>query len=129
MDFLKLSSLPKLLPPRKGRLANLKRSQEVLTPAEQQLAEGQFVKMYQDKDQTIDKQDLKILYVSVHVFATQKIRLLRLNLKMSELLLNEYVALQISWGEKSSITFEDFMGFYQEILANQTPVLFSVLAA
>ena len=62
MDFLKLANLPKVQPPRKGRLANLKRSPEELSAVEQQLAQEQIEKMYMDKDQTIDKQELKILY-------------------------------------------------------------------
>ena len=49
--------------------------------------------------------------------------MLRLNLKMSDALLNEYIATQPSWEEKLSITFDDFMTFYQEILSNQTPVI------
>lgn len=40
---------------------------------------------------------------------------------MSDSLLKEYLGLQVSWGDKTTISFEDFMGFYQEILSNQTP--------
>ena len=63
MDLLKIASLPNLLPPRKGRLANLKRSQEELSPAEQQLVQEQLEALYQDKDQAIDRLDLRILLV------------------------------------------------------------------
>ncbi len=101
MDFLKLQSLPKILPPRKGRLANLKRSQEDLTPNEHQLAQDQLDKIYPDKDQPIDKQELKILY---HEGETKPDRLLRLNLKMGDELINEYASLQLSWADKYALS-------------------------
>jgi len=62
MDLWKLSKLPKLLPPRKGRLSNLKRSQEELAPIEQEMATNELEKMYKDHEQGIDKLEIKILY-------------------------------------------------------------------
>lgn len=61
MDFLKMQSLPAILPQRKGRLASMKRSQDELTQAEVQIAQAQLDKMYPDKEANIDKQELKIL--------------------------------------------------------------------
>ena len=61
MNYPKLINLPKLLPPRKGRLTSIKRSQEELTAAEHQLVQEQFDIMYQDQDKIIDKLEIKIL--------------------------------------------------------------------
>eukprot|EP00826_Nyctotherus_ovalis_P053807 TRINITY_DN7021_c0_g1_i1.p1 TRINITY_DN7021_c0_g1~~TRINITY_DN7021_c0_g1_i1.p1 ORF type:complete len:139 (-),score=27.37 TRINITY_DN7021_c0_g1_i1:119-535(-) len=40
---------------------------------------------------------------------------------MADALLNEYIGTQPSWEEKLAVTFDDFMVFYQEVLASQTP--------
>ena len=61
MNYIKLTNLPKLLPPRKGRLSTIKRSQEKLSLAEQQFVQDQFSIMYNDSNKTIDKFEIKIL--------------------------------------------------------------------
>ena len=61
MDYVKISNLPKILNPRKGRLANVRRSHEDLTPLELKQAEDILEKMFRKKRQAIDRSQLRLL--------------------------------------------------------------------
>eukprot|EP00826_Nyctotherus_ovalis_P000661 TRINITY_DN10006_c0_g1_i3.p1 TRINITY_DN10006_c0_g1~~TRINITY_DN10006_c0_g1_i3.p1 ORF type:complete len:123 (-),score=33.67 TRINITY_DN10006_c0_g1_i3:425-793(-) len=120
MDYLKISSLPKILPPRKGRLIHVRRSQDELTPNERSMVEQMLARMFEGKEPAISREDFRILYSVVYV------RLLQVNLEMSDTLIGEYLALEPKWAKKPLLTFEDFTVFYRDILSNQTPVGFCV---
>eukprot|EP00826_Nyctotherus_ovalis_P000663 TRINITY_DN10006_c0_g1_i7.p1 TRINITY_DN10006_c0_g1~~TRINITY_DN10006_c0_g1_i7.p1 ORF type:complete len:206 (-),score=69.67 TRINITY_DN10006_c0_g1_i7:109-726(-) len=108
MDYLKISSLPKILPPRKGRLIHVRRSQDELTPNERSMVEQMLARMFEGKEPAISREDFRIL-------------LLQVNLEMSDTLIGEYLALEPKWAKKPLLTFEDFTVFYRDILSNQTP--------
>ena len=61
MDYLKITSLPKILSPRKGRLSRLHRSQCELTENEVNMVKEVLAKMYQNEEVPIEKSDFRIL--------------------------------------------------------------------
>jgi hypothetical protein len=61
MELTKVMSLPPVLAPRKGRLANTKRSHDELTETERKLAETQLALMFPEADSPINIKDLKLL--------------------------------------------------------------------
>ena len=61
MDLKKIGSLPKLLHPRTGKLAMIRRSKDELTPYEEEIATEQFDKFDIDQKVSLEKSEIPTL--------------------------------------------------------------------